>query len=106
MDANFVIIPFVRKQFLLSTLVQLSLGNPFSFSQMVSFINSNRSTFDFIVGDVTNIDFTMGENTVVSDSCAAELNGEIFVFGGSILHSEENPGLKKQVILNFFSDLT
>ena len=48
----------------------------------------------------------MGENTVVSDSCAAELNGEIFVFGGSILHSEENPGLKKQVILNFFSDLT
>ena len=73
---------------------------------MVSFINSNRSTFDFIVGDVTNIDFTMGENTVVSYSCAAELNGEIFVFGGSILFSEENPGLNRQVILNFFSDLT
>ena len=69
---------------------------------MVSFINSNRSTFDFIVGDVTNIDFTMGENTVVSYSCAAELNGEIFVFGGSILHSEDNPGLAKQVILIFF----
>ena len=48
----------------------------------------------------------MGENTVVSDSCAAELNGEIFVFGGSILFSEENPGLNRQVILNFFSDLT
>ena len=48
----------------------------------------------------------MGQNTVVSDSCAAELNGEIFVFGGSIFHSEDNPGLQKQVILNFFSDLT
>ena len=47
----------------------------------------------------------MGENTVVSYSCAAELNGEIFVFGGSILQ-EDNPGLKRQVILNFFSDLT
>ena len=43
----------------------------------------------------------MGENTVISDSCSAELNGEMFIFGGSILHSEDNPGLKKQVSLNY-----
>ena len=70
-------------------------------------VDSNRSAFDFIQGDVTkNIDFTMGQNTVVSDSCAAELNGEIFVFGGSILHSEDNPGLKRQVSLNYLSEMT
>ena len=70
-------------------------------------LDSNRSEFDFIQGDVTkNIDFTMGQNTVVSNSCAAELSGEIFVFGGSILHSEENPGLKRQVSLNFLSEMT
>ena len=48
----------------------------------------------------------MGQNTVVSDSCAAELNGEIFVFGGSILHSEDNPGMLRQVSLNYLSEIT
>ena len=48
----------------------------------------------------------MGENTVVSSSCSAELNGEMYVFGGSILHPKDNPGFKKQVILDHFADLT
>ena len=57
-------------------------------------------------GDVTkNIEFSMGENTVVSYSCAAELNGEIYVFGGSTLFPEESPGIRKQVIYAFCDGL-
>ena len=33
-------------------------------------------------GKDENLDFKMGQNTSVYDSCSAKLNGEMFVFGG------------------------
>ena len=39
----------------------------------------------------------MGANTINQDSCAAELNGEMYIFGGTALFLEHMPGLYRQV---------
>ena len=39
----------------------------------------------------------MGTNTIAADSCAAELNGEMYVFGGNYLFLDDMPGIRRQV---------
>ena len=43
-------------------------------------------------GKEENFDFTMGPNTSAYQSCSAQLNGEMYVFGG-------DDGYYKQVVL-------
>ena len=57
-----------------------------------------KSKNNLTQGDITkNIEFKMGANTINQDSCAAELNGEMYIFGGTALFLEHMPGLYRQV---------
>ena len=59
---------------------------------------------DFNLGGVTeNFEFKINDDTEVYRSCAATLNGEVFVFGG--LNTSNNRRKQVSVIFRYFFNI-
>ena len=48
-----------------------------------------KLNINFQGGKNENLDFKMGPNTSADHSCSANLNGEMFVFGGDGVHTKQ-----------------